>query len=871
MKQRFTTLILLLISVMMPVFSQTTVPTFKLFATKVELNGEVRLVWTRPAGIPEGVNYELYRAKVADSASFTLIRTTHDTTYVDKVPSIITALSNSYAYYVLVNNNGTIEKSNTIVLPVPGIPPIGSFHLDGEVEDGKVFLEWKTPPVNTPVSYYLVYRGRLGDLLPIRFQIDSTTELHSITDIPQGVPVDGSVTFVYYVKAVFASGDPLVSTTAQITIENRGTRDELKFISRPPILGQVNIPFVYTAQAVSSDSTAIIRYFGRAKLGMLTVETGFKIDSVSGVVDWTPFMKGWYEVEIYAVTNKGAKAKQEFYVAVAEGNGIVQGKVIDEANNPIPKIVVQMFKTENNTNLSFAYSAVTDQNGNYRINRVDKGQYKVRATSPSGKYDNQWYNGVTEVQNATVVTITDSNSINPAPTFVPFKLHSGPQDLPKVMVSGFVTDTSGVALAQDSGRVVFVRADFALNFGGGLQIGAENFRKYFDFNLFNDFRLEGNSEHVFKARTDSLGHYDIQLVPGAYIAFAKARGYGVEFFNEQSSLVSANILIVRQDTSGINFTLAPIPPVVLGEIKGSVMDSSLNIGVPSRVIAFRDGWRFKDDFHSAKAYVVDTDSLGAYVIPDILPGTYIVLAVPLGSYVPAFYSADTSNHNWKHATKIHVSGNSVDNIIIYVNPISLFANGFASVSGKVTVNGMGSIMMNMKERAGVTVYALRNGQVAGYGFTNAEGNYSINGLTPGSYSVFVDKPGFNETSSANVSVAYNLSNPVNATNVNFTIDSPTSVAVGQSTVMPTNYALDQNFPNPFNPSTTISYSLPQSGAVTLKVYNIVGQEVATLINGFQNAGRYAVNFNAANFSSGVYFYRLQAGVFNTVKKMMLIK
>jgi hypothetical protein len=89
--------------------------------------------------------------------------------------------------------------------------------------------------------------------------------------------------------------------------------------------------------------------------------------------------------------------------------------------------------------------------------------------------------------------------------------------------------------------------------------------------------------------------------------------------------------------------------------------------------------------------------------------------------------------------------------------------------------------------------------------------------------------------------------------------------------LPTKFSLSQNYPNPFNPSTVISYSIPQSGNVTLKVYNILGQEVATVFHGFQSAGSYTANFDAAKLASGVYFYRLQAGQFSETKKMMFMK
>jgi hypothetical protein len=89
--------------------------------------------------------------------------------------------------------------------------------------------------------------------------------------------------------------------------------------------------------------------------------------------------------------------------------------------------------------------------------------------------------------------------------------------------------------------------------------------------------------------------------------------------------------------------------------------------------------------------------------------------------------------------------------------------------------------------------------------------------------------------------------------------------------VPTAYALDQNFPNPFNPSTKINYSLPVEGFVTLDVYNSIGQKVATLVNETKTAGNYTVNFDASDLTSGIYFYKINAGSFTETKKMILLK
>lgn len=128
-------------------------------------------------------------------------------------------------------------------------------------------------------------------------------------------------------------------------------------------------------------------------------------------------------------------------------------------------------------------------------------------------------------------------------------------------------------------------------------------------------------------------------------------------------------------------------------------------------------------------------------------------------------------------------------------------------------------------------------------------------------------------------IVYNLVTKNNATDFAVQVNSPTRndgmtgtlVGVNEIPGRPDVFSLQQNFPNPFNPSTVIRFGVPSSKFISLKVHNLLGQEIATLVNEELRPGSYEVTWDASGFSSGVYFYRLQAGELADTKKLLLLR
>jgi len=97
------------------------------------------------------------------------------------------------------------------------------------------------------------------------------------------------------------------------------------------------------------------------------------------------------------------------------------------------------------------------------------------------------------------------------------------------------------------------------------------------------------------------------------------------------------------------------------------------------------------------------------------------------------------------------------------------------------------------------------------------------------------------------------------------------VSVDENENIPAEFSLEQNYPNPFNPTTTIKFSLPENEFVTLKVFDVMGNEITVLVNEEKTAGSHSIKFNAVDIASGIYFYQLKAGKHSDTKKLVILK
>jgi hypothetical protein len=175
------------------------------------------------------------------------------------------------------------------------------------------------------------------------------------------------------------------------------------------------------------------------------------------------------------------------------------------------------------------------------------------------------------------------------------------------------------------------------------------------------------------------------------------------------------------------------------------------------------------------------------------------------------------------------------------------------------------------------LYARKDTLYYGCSVSDENGVYHLNELTEGNVEIIVNRLGFTGDS-----VTINLTPTSNLDSINFYLYRYPRLLMGikQSGEIPEEFKLYQNYPNPFNPVTKIKFSIPSNefsisqrgeGIVTLKIYNVQGKEIATLINESLQPGTYEVAFDGTNLSSGIYFYRITAGNFVATKKMLVIK
>lgn len=293
------------------------------------------------------------------------------------------------------------------------------------------------------------------------------------------------------------------------------------------------------------------------------------------------------------------------------------------------------------------------------------------------------------------------------------------------------------------------------------------------------------------------------------------------------------------------------------EVSGNVkyLDNNQNVSVGS-VKAFRL------DNGTGHIIIVDSTGImpdGSYQLNNLPQGDCYIGAVPNSTtqtdYVFTYYP---STIYYQNATVLNITGNTTGvNVRVFRKNISTISN---TINGKVTIN-----IPPFSAIKDANVYAISSNSFVGYAVSGANGIYSLTSLPSGSLKIFVNRIGYS-SDSATVNITKTIID-----SVNFRLTKLFISVNPISTEVPDKCFLFQNYPNPFNPTTNIKFQVKDSRFVMLKVFNILGREVATLVNRKLNAGVYEVPFDGKSMASGIYFFRLVTENYSETKRMVLIK
>lgn len=341
------------------------------------------------------------------------------------------------------------------------------------------------------------------------------------------------------------------------------------------------------------------------------------------------------------------------------------------------------------------------------------------------------------------------------------------------------------------------------------------------------------------AKTDEQGNYTITgLATGDYYLFAVAHGYLGKYYQLDPTQHTPVHVDAPNTTTGIDFALDPAVKQGRYRYTGTVVDAVTRQDLSLSLV------ELVSTSH-AKILTTTTSQNGRF---ELLSDEQMTIRARAIGYIGTYSG---NKRNWMESTPL-LNGGEVNFELEKSSEV-----GFASITGKV---------LDAKTNAPMTDAWVFGIDVEGNTFfavTDQNGSYRMGGLSNGSLDVFISETSYqptqNGTSVDGVSMEMNLSARRNET------------TTASQTPIPTTVSLSQNYPNPFNPTTSISYDIPASGHASLKVFNLIGKEIATLVSGIKEAGSYRVTWNAENVPSGVYLYKLETNGKTLTRQMILMK
>jgi len=691
-----------------------------------------------------------------------------------------------------------------------------------------VFLDWQYGPAATTVRFF-VYRkeGPIADTVHHFIKLPAIYERNFIDqDVRLGLK------YSYFVTAAQGLTESLPSNTVEVEIAapivnygtingNLYTDSTLEPVSRGTVdILPASMNSLFQGMEIKTDS-----------LGNFTakLETGdyFIFSSAPGYVgeyyDNAPTMQLAKKVTVNAGDSLIFSIGLAKLVSPVLSFGKISGKLFEDSTlAPIGRGNVLIFQTQDGAAGCPGMAVMTDSLGNFSA-KLRTGQYYIYSSAPG--YVGEYFDDVSTLQLATRITLNSGDSLV-------FSIGLAKMTPPVTYtVSGSVKDSTGAPLK--AGLIAYIT---------------------------NRDHSPSAWQMQYTAKTDTLGNFQFKGVRpnDTLVVFAEpfSHAFVPQYYNGKTNYHDADRIGAAGNVTDINFILTA-KTVYSNGITGTVKDSAGTTVVKGHVFVFSKlNGRF-----GFKA-VAETDSVtGMYSFANLEPGKYYLLAEGKG-YVPSYFRYDgTPTLKWKEADSVIVTSAAVVSGINFNLKIHIAPVGGGFVFGSVKGSDGSSL-------PGTLNYALdASGALVDYSVSDFDGSYLLQNFQSGSFTLVSNQANFQDAQSS-VTLNY-LSNSTLNVDVSMTPSITTGITDKPNVV--DGYALNQNYPNPFNPNTVISYSIPQNSHVTLKVYNILGKEVASLVNENQAAGKYNFNFRANNLASGIYIYQITAGNFKATKKLTLLK
>lgn len=350
----------------------------------------------------------------------------------------------------------------------------------------------------------------------------------------------------------------------------------------------------------------------------------------------------------------------------------------------------------------------------------------------------------------------------------------------------------------------------------------------------------------FHTLTDVNGFYSLSLPFGRYTlaAIDTTHFYRVQFYDHAPNPFSATVIVLDHDYTNVNFDLIERCDSLQCSISGTITENGDPVTYPVMVVAVSSDEDWEDSTISG--------SDGTYTINHIRPGNYYVVAYSLYT-APVYYNNVLT---WDDADEIVVGGPVTG---INFNLINTNVDGPNNVNGTVT-DTEGTGVDNV-----IVMLTNNLNQVIGFARTDASGSYTINNVPSDIYTVTATKPGL-------TTVTQSLS-LIGDENLDIIVGAPTA---NDDNFIPVTTTRISNYPNPFNPNTTISFDISKDASVSVKVFNVKGQVIKNLLNNNVKAGNHTLSWdgtddNGKHVSTGIYLVRLQGQGFQNSHKMTLMK